>query len=179
MNALSIIGTGVLRLVLGTQQGTVDTVAAVDALRGALDARDYRRAEVLLDAVAAGERALLEARFRFEVGDFVGCTRVAAAALVSAPAAQHQELAWWGAKAALWLQDAAGAEAWTKRLTETTAGDAAWEGVAREYADLADELARGSEEERRALGTSRWTVAVGALLAGTLTLAAACRKSPS
>lgn len=179
MNALSLIGVGVLRLALGTQVDPIDAGAAVDAMRGALDARDYRRAQVLLDDLAAGERPLLEARFRFEVGDFVGCTSVAAAALTTAPAEQQRELAWWGAKAALWLQDADGAQAWTNLLARSTAGDAAWESVASDYAALSAELARGAGDERRALRTSHWTVAIGAVLVCAFALAAARRDVPN
>lgn len=179
MTPLSIIAAGVLRLAFGAQLDAGATDGAADAVRSALEVHDYRRAESLLEEVPAGERPLLAARVRFEVGDFVGCTRVAADALATATADQRRELTWWGAKAALWLQDAAGAEAWTAQLTQSSAGDAAWESVARDYAALAAELSRGADDERRALATSRWTVAVGVVLVAGLSLTMAMRSTPS
>lgn len=145
-------------------------VDSADAVRAALDSHDYRRAEALMGDVAIDARPLLDARLHFEVGDFVGCTRIASAALSTTPTEQHRELAWWGAKAALWLQDAPGAQAWTARLSEASVGDAAWESIARDYAALGAQLSRGSSDERRALATSRWTVAIMVLLtcAGTV-----------
>jgi hypothetical protein len=172
------MGAIVLRLALGAQLDA-DSTGAADEVRRALDARDFRRAEALVEGLRGDERPLLEARLRFEVGDFVGCTSVAAAALQSAPANQVRELTWWGAKAALWLQDAAGAQAWTSRLTHASATDAAWEGVARDYAARAAELAAGADDESRALRTSRWTVAIGALFVVALTLVGARRGSPT
>ncbi len=132
---------------------------AADVVRAALDARDYRRADAVMNDVEGGARPLLEARMRFEVGDFVECTRIAAAALATAPTSQHRELAWWGAKASLWLQDARGAEIWTARLTDVSVGDPAWESVADDYAALAAGLASSAADERRALDASHWTVA--------------------
>jgi len=158
-----------------TRAAAIEQGDAAQAVRAALDARDFARAEALMDEVDGGARPLLDARMRFEVGDFVECTRIAAAALATAPDSQHRELAWWGSKAALWLQDARGAEIWTARLTDLCVGDPAWESVAREYSALADGLARGADDERRALDASRWTVAAFVLLSGAGALLIAWR----
>jgi len=148
--------------------------AQSDALaraRASLDAREYAAAELALAKLPPSERGTLAARLSFEVGDFVGASRAAAEALPGADPSTRRELLWWGAKSALWLQDAEAARAWTTALAESCVGDEAWSSVVADYTLRAAQLAEVRRDERRGLAASRSVVALAAV-AGVVLLVA-------
>lgn len=152
---------------------------ALERARASLDARDYADAEAALAEVPPAERGTLAARLSFEVGDFVAATRSAADALPGADVATRRELLWWGAKSALWLQDAEAARAWTTALAESCVGDEAWSPVVADYTLRAAQLAEVRRDERRGLFASRSVVALAAVAGVVLLVARNGRAQPS
>lgn len=155
--------------------------AQTDALaraRASLDARDYAAAEAALSEVAPSERGTAAARLWFEVGDFAGAARSAAEALPGADPATRRELLWWGAKSALWLQDAGAARAWTSALAESCVGDEVWAPVVADYTLRAAQLTDVRSDERRGLVASRTVVALAGAMGIALLLARTGRARP-
>ncbi|MEZ5980005.1 MAG: hypothetical protein R3F34_17575 [Planctomycetota bacterium] len=140
-----------------------------------LDSGHYDRAATELEGLDEPSRSRLRARYWFEVGDFVACSRAAAEGLRRNEG--DRELLWWGTRASLWLGDGDTATTWVERLRTAAGSDPEWRATIESFEAAAGELTRDQSRAHTSLIASRIVTILGTVTgAGLFALAMRARS---